>query len=150
MVAENTLAREYSLTVNTGTVAAPVWTPIRGITGISPSQSAQRTDDTDFDTDGWEDHTVVMRSRGMSVSLLYKEDPATGVQDPGQAVLVALADASGGGAKKGFQYLSAAGNGDTFTASCDLAYPGGDKTNNAAFTAELTMAGAPTVVVPTP
>lgn len=150
MTAENLLAREYDLTINTGSVAVPTWTPIAGITGISPSQSSQKTDDSDFDTDGWEAHTVVMRGKSFSVALNYKEDPANGAQDAGQAALIALGDASGTASKKQFKYVSPGGHGVTFTASADVTAPGGDKTANANFTAELTMSGAPTPVVPGP
>ena len=150
MAAEPTLAREYTLELNTGTEAVPAWTAIAGITGITPGQTTQRTDDTDFDGDGWEAHTVVMRGRSLSVSLNYKEDPSTGAEDPGQAALIALGDASGPSGKKQFRYFSAQDNGYVFTASADVAWPGGDKVANANFTAELTLDGAPTPYVPAP
>lgn len=148
MTAEPTLAREYTLEINTGTVAVPAWTPIAGITGISPAQSTQRTDDTDFDGDGWESSTVVMRGRSLSVSLNYKEDPADGTEDPGQAALIALGDASGPAGKKQFRYFSAGDNGYTFRASAEVTWPGGDKVANANFTADLTLDGAPAAYVP--
>lgn len=74
---EPVLARHYQLELNTGTSGAPVWTGISGITGINPGQSSQTTDDSDFDTDGWEAGTVVMRGRTLSVSLNYKETEST-------------------------------------------------------------------------
>jgi hypothetical protein len=148
MTAENVLAREYDLSIDTGTDAVPVWTLIGGITGITPGQSAARTDDTDFDNNGWDAHSVVSRGRTLSVALNYKEDPADGTQDPGQEALIAASEAMGTSAKKKFKYVSPNGNGVTFTASVDLAWPGGDKTANANFSAELTMSGAPTPVVP--
>lgn len=143
---EIVLARTYDLSINTGTDGAPVWTPITGIQGVTPGQTSQRTDDTDFDTDGWEAHTVVMRGRSLSVSMLYREDPSTGARDAGQAALITAADATGASARKGFKYVSPAGKGWTFKASVDLQWPGGDKVANAQVTADLTLTGAPTVV----
>jgi len=142
----NVLARTFLLSVNTGTVASPTWTPIKGITGISPAQSAQRTDNSDFDTNGWESHDVVMRGRSLSVAMNYKADPTDGSEDPGQAAVIALGDATGTAAKKQFKYVApgTGGKGHTFTASADIAWPGGDKVNNAVFTADLTVDGAPT------
>lgn len=146
---EPVLAREFDLEVNTGTDAVPVQTRIGGITNISPGQSAQRTDDSDFDTDGWEAHTVVMRGKTLSVELLYKEDGASsGAMDAGQAALLALGDATGPGSKKGFTYTSPNGREFAFKASVDIAWPGGGKVDNATFTAELTISGKPTVTEP--
>lgn len=142
-VPEPVLAREFDLKINTGTVAAPVLTAIGGITGISAGQTSQKTDDTDFGTDGWESGTVVQRGRSLSVTLNYKED-ATGAQDPGQEALIALGDAMGPSAKGNFEYTSPGGNKQAFRATCDIQWPSGDKTANAAFTAELTIDGKPT------
>lgn len=150
MASENFLAREYTLEINTGDDTTPAWTDIAGITGITPAQSAQRTDDSDFDTDGWEAHTVAMRGRSLSVSMNYKEDPTDGTEDPGQAALIALGDASGVSGKKSFRYYSPGDNGYTFTASADVSWPGGDKVANANFTVDLTLSGAPEAYVPVP
>lgn len=139
---EPVLAREFDLELNTGTVGSPVWTGISGITGINPGQSSQLTDDTDFDTDGWEAGTVSMRGRTLSVTLNYKEN-SDGDQDPGQEALIALGDASGPTGKGNFRYTSPNGNVQTFRSTVDVAWPGGDKTSNASFTAELKLDGAP-------
>lgn len=144
---EPVLAREYDLTINTGTDTTPVWTAISGITGISPSQSSTKTDDTDFDSDGWAKGTVVERTRSLSVTMNFKEAD-DGTLDPGQEALIALGDATGAAAKGHFKYVSPGGNGNTFRATVDVSWPGGDKTANAPFTADITIDGAPTAVVP--
>ena len=141
---EPVLAREFPLEINTGTTQAPTWTPIRGIQSITPAQTAQRTDDTDFDTDGWEAHTVAMRGRSLSVAMQYEIDEV-GTPDPGQEALIALGDATGRAAKAQFRYGSDdLGGVHTFRASADVAWPGGEKTANASLTAELTVDGKPT------
>jgi len=140
---EPVLAREFNLELNTGTIALPVWTKINGITGINPGQTSTKTDDTDFDTDGWESGTVVQRGRTLSVAINYKESPDDGHQDPGQEALIALGDAMGPSAKGQFRYTSPGGDQKTFRATTDIQWPGGDKTANANFTAELTVDGPP-------
>lgn len=140
---EPVLAREFDLKINTGTAEAPVLTGISGITGITPGQSSQLTDDTDFDTDGWESGTVVQRGRTLGVALNYKENE-DGDQDPGQEALIALGDATGPAAKGNFVYTSPNGNKQTFRATVDIAWPGGDKTSNATFSADLKVDGKPT------
>lgn len=140
---EPVLARDFDLKINTGTVEAPVLTKISGITGITPGQSSQVTDDTDFDTDGWEAGTVVQRGRTLSVAMNYKETD-TGDRDPGQEALIALGDAFGPAGKGRFEYTSPNGNKQAFRATVDIQWPGGDKQANAAFTAELKVDGKPT------
>lgn len=144
---EPLLAREYDLTLNTGTVLVPVWTAISGITGITPGQTSTRTDDTDFDTAGWEAGTVAMRGKSLSVAINYKEN-SDGDQDPGQAALIALSETSGPSGKGNFQYVSPNGNGYTFRATVDMAWAGGGKVDNANMSADLTLDGPPTPVVP--
>lgn len=148
MAVEPVLARHFDLTVNTGTEGSPVWTPIAGITGITPGGSSQKTDDTDFDNDGWDAHSVVQRGRSLSVAMNYKEDPDTNALDLGQQTLIDLGNQTGLDAKAQFRYLSPGGTGYIARFSVDLNFPGGDKVNNATFSADLTMDGAPTEVTP--
>lgn len=145
---EPMLAREFDLEINTGTRDNPVWTHISGIMAINPGQTSTVTDDTDFDTDGWEAGTVAMRGRSLSVSMLYKTVNGTGAQDPGQEALIVLGETSGRSAKGGFRYLDPDGNGHEFRATVDVAWPGGGKTDNANFTADLKVDGKPTPVAP--
>jgi len=147
MPIEPQLAREFNLTINTGTFGTPVWTGISGITGITPNQTSQLTDDTDFDTDGWESGTVVQRGRTLDVALLYKEDEDAEL-DPGYEALIALGDAFGPDGKGDFKYVSPNGKGFRFNATVDVQWAGGDKTSNAATSASLKVDGAPTPVDP--
>lgn len=139
---EPQLAREFDLEINTGTYDTPVWTGISGITGITPNQTTQRTDDTDFDTDGWEAGSVVQRGRSLQVALNYKEN-GDGDLDAGYEALIALGDAFGPDGKGDFRYISPNGVGNRFRATVEVQWPGGDKTANAATSATLTMDGAP-------
>lgn len=151
MAPEPVLAREWDIEMNTGTAMAPTWTPVRGVTGITPAQTSTLTDDTDFDTDGWGAGTVVQRGRSLSVAMIYKEDPDTGLRDPGQEALLALGDAIGTAAKAQFRYRSPGSNGYEFRATVDIAWPGGEKTANSTVTAEIKIDGKPTPLpAPTP
>lgn len=47
-----TLNRKWRLDINTGTYAAPVWTPVAGITDFKPSFAPTLQDDSDFDGEG--------------------------------------------------------------------------------------------------
>lgn len=147
---EPVLARSFPLEINTGTVAQPVWTKISGITGITPGQTSQKTDDTDFDTDGWEAGTIVQRGRTLSVALNYKL-AADGTEDAGQEALIALADAMGPSAKAWFKYGPAVEGGPVhyFRGTVDMQWPGGDKTANASVTAEIAVDGKPLTAPPT-
>jgi hypothetical protein len=48
-----TTNRKWWLDVNTGTTAAPVWTPVAGITEFSPGKDQTTADNADFDSGGW-------------------------------------------------------------------------------------------------
>lgn len=141
MTIDPVLARDFALDINTGTDAAPVWTPVGGITNISPGQDSQKTDDGDFDSGGRARHSVVERSDTFQVDMLYKEDD-TGTRDAGQQAILDVARLYGAAAKVPFRYVFPSGTeGVEFKASVDLPYPGGGKTDNAAWQATLTVDG---------
>lgn len=49
----STTVRKWYLDVNTGTVAAPVWTGVFGITEFKPALEPNLEDDSDFDSEGY-------------------------------------------------------------------------------------------------
>ncbi|HEU5032688.1 MAG TPA: hypothetical protein VFV01_47750 [Spirillospora sp.] len=138
---EPTIARDFVLNINTGTVTTPTWTPISGITNIAPGNDSTKTDDSDFDSNGRARSTVVERSDTLQVDLNYKEDPSTGARDPGQQALLDASKLIGTAAKKQFQYLTPGGTQYAFTASIDMNLPGGGKTDLATTSLTLTIDG---------
>lgn len=145
---EPVLARDFDLTVNTGTVGSPIWTVIPGIQGITPGGSATTTDDGDYDTDGYAASTKTEISKSLSVALLYKEDDVTGAVPAGVQAIIDASNAIGAAGKKYFKYVSPGGNGYSARFNVQANWPGGDKVNNSTMTAELTMDGAPTEITP--
>lgn len=146
-----TIARDFSLKINTGTVAAPVWTSIGGITQISPQPSTTMSDDGDFDSAGRAQSSVVERGDAFNITLNYKEDPNStpkGARDPGQQAVMDAAAAIGPAAKKEYQYATPNGWVYQFTANAEVAKPGGGKTDNASMTFTLTVDGDITETAP--
>jgi IPT/TIG domain len=82
-----TLARKWKLDVNTGSVASPVWTPVRAIGELKPNVEANMEDDSDYDSDGWESETKTALKWGLEVKVLRKVGVTSGNYDPGQEAL---------------------------------------------------------------
>lgn len=76
-----TVGKDYLLYINTGTVAAPVWTLIGGQRGASLSQSAEEIDVGHKTSGGWTDTLAGMRSWSIDLDGLIL------LQDEGIAAL---------------------------------------------------------------
>ncbi|TFV91408.1 hypothetical protein [Blastococcus sp. CT_GayMR16] len=138
------LARHLKPELNTGTTLLPVWTPIGGLNSLTFSTEKTDTDDTDFDSDGNAEHKVAQRARSISAEGFYKEDPDTGELDAGQEALVALGEAIGYDSLKTMRVTTPGGNVTEYDVSANVTSPsGGGLNDNAGFTAELTVSGAP-------
>jgi hypothetical protein len=142
-------ARLLSPELNTGTDALPVWTPIGGLNSLTFDSDKTDADTTDFDSDGWAEHMVLQRSRKISMDGFYKEDTATGDQDPGQEALIALSDAIGTDSLKGFRITTPGGNVTVYQVSADAKLTGGGLNDVSGFTCDLTVSGKP-VFTPAP
>lgn len=138
------LARHLVGELNTGTTALPVWTPIGGLTSQTFDTSKKDVDDTDFDSDGWEEHKVASRASSIKLDGFYKEDPVTGARDAGQEALIALADAVGYDSLKPYRVTTPGGNVTVYQVSAKVSAPaGGGLNDNSKFSAELTVSGKP-------
>lgn len=147
---ETYLAREHELEVNTGTFAEPDWTVVRGWTSLSPSNGADRTDDTHAHSAGWAENKVAQRSVSFSIDMQVLRD-ADGDLDPGQAHLRDLGEALGNESLGDFRYYhKPTGDGHRFYASVDIAWPGGGVNDNATASGTLEVSGKPTPVTVTP
>lgn len=141
------LVRQFKFKLNTGTVAVPVWTEIKGIDTMSPSPSKQDADTTTFDDDGVETHMTAARGLSFTISgkMAYTDAERT-TRDPGQAAAKAWAAEIGPESLKQFQivYPDAVSTTDTFFASANTTDGGGGNNDPAAFSLEVTRSGATT------
>lgn len=142
------LMRQWTVSINTGTVLVPVWTEVAGIDNVSPSRSKSNADTGDFASDGWDEHLPAGRGRSLTASGHYKEDPDTGARDAGQAACEALADEIGTDGIGQFRFESPGGNGFTCNASADITGPGGGKNDPSSWGVVVDITGKPTPLVP--
>jgi hypothetical protein len=84
-------ARGWMFQVGVG--SAPTWTPIAGITSFTynPGDKTVQTEVTDFDSQGNYEETILQRGATMKVDGRRRMDRTTGLADPGQAAIDALA-----------------------------------------------------------
>lgn len=145
---QKTLIRQWTVSINTGTLLVPVWTEVAGIDNVAPTRSKANADTGDFSSGGWDEHLPAGRGRSLTCSGHYKEDPATGARDAGQAACEALADEIGPDGVGQFRFESPGGNGFTCKASADITGPGGGKNDAASWGVVVDMTGPPTALVP--
>lgn len=94
----STINRMWALDVNTGTDAAPVWTPVRGRTEFQPNLDPTLQDDSDFDGDGWKSQTVTAQAWSLAFKVARKVTSADATAyDAGQEALRAASEAMGTG-----------------------------------------------------
>lgn len=93
----STLARKFKVEVNTGTTAAPTWTPVRAIADLKPAVETNLEDDSDYDGEGWASETKTQLKWSLEIKVGRKIGFTTGVYDPGQEALRAAATQFGQG-----------------------------------------------------
>ncbi|MFB7908111.1 phage tail tube protein [Kitasatospora sp. NPDC056076] len=91
MATSKIAARGYIFQVGVG--AGPTWTPVAGIKSFShnPGDHDAHTESTDFDSQGQYEEIVLQRGGSLKLEGLRRIDKTTGLADPGQAALDALA-----------------------------------------------------------
>lgn len=142
---DKVLSRDFKIEVNTGTIAAPVWTQINGLDddGITISASSREVDFSDANDEGLAKPVIIGRGYGVNLKGARMEASDDGTRDPGQAAVEAVQDATGYEAQLQFRISSPAAATPevlTFIASvADVnAFGGGDK---AQWTAALKVYG---------
>lgn len=91
-----TLNRKYYVDVNTGSTAAPVWTPVMGITEFQPGNDPTMTDSSDFDSEGFRSSSKTADSWTLTMTVIRKVLASTPTSyDPGQEHLRAKGAAMG-------------------------------------------------------
>jgi hypothetical protein len=88
-------ARGYIVQVAVG--ATPTWTAVAGLTTLTPNYGDHdaHTESTDFDSQGQYEEVVLQRGGSLKLEGIRRVDPVTGIADPGQAALDALAQGLG-------------------------------------------------------
>lgn len=135
------LARDLSIDINTGTEAAPVWTPIKGINSLTHSPSSSDAETTDFDSNGRSEHMKAERGDSWTLSGFALEDVATGARDPGQLAVETLGRAVGLASLDQFRLTSPGGNTATFSASAEVTTAGGGNNDPASWQAVIRSSG---------
>lgn len=76
-----TVGKDYILSVNTGTFATPVWTPVGGQRNSKLSQKADEIDVTDKTTGGWAAKLAGMKSWSIDLSglVMLNNDGCTAI-----------------------------------------------------------------------
>lgn len=136
------LVRSCTVHVNTGTDATPVWTQVKGLTEpVEHSPSTSRTDTTDCDSAGREEHLVVSRSDQFTLKGFRMEDASNGTRDAGQSAVEAVADLMGDAGLKGYKLTSPGGKTYIFKASSQVKYFGGGIGDAVPWECELQVSG---------
>lgn len=135
------LARDWVAEINTGTEASPVWTKINGIDTLTFGGDKEDADDTDFNSQGWNEHMVVERSKSLTLEGKYLEDPDTGDRDPGQEAVEDLGEKIGYDSLGQFRLTSPGGKIRIFKASVNIGDIGGGHNDKTSWSAELTISG---------
>ena len=77
----------WYLDVNTGTTAAPTWTPVNGIYDFKGAKETKTADTSDFSSDGWSSEQAVGKSWSADCKVWRKPRVASAAYDPGQEYL---------------------------------------------------------------
>lgn len=155
MAVRRFLARHVLVEANTGTVAVPVWTEVKGLTGIDHSPATERADATGFDSAGRAEHIVAQRGDAFTLNGHKLIDPDTGAGDPGQEALETAGRAMGSAAEIMIRFSVKDEAGDpisgsdryAFTVTPEVTGPfGAGGTNDVAtWSAACEVTGAPTL-----
>ncbi|PBC80110.1 hypothetical protein BX265_4946 [Streptomyces sp. TLI_235] len=91
MATSKIAARDWIFQVPIG--SGPTWTAVKGLSSFSPNfgDKVQETETTDFDSAGQFEQVVMQRGGSIKLEGLRRIDKATGLADPGQGYLDALA-----------------------------------------------------------
>ena len=147
MAVDIILTRQSTFSINTGTDATPVWTPIGGLTSLSRDNPVTTAEGNTFDSGGWDKSLKSRMGLAFNIEAKYLVDAASGVRDPGQeAVELQNAQIGTNGLKK-YQFKDGSTGGDvlTITGHVSGGFTGGGVDDNAGWSATIVANGAPVV-----
>ncbi|GGK90216.1 hypothetical protein Ppa06_58260 [Planomonospora parontospora subsp. parontospora] len=150
MALRSLLAKDWTVEVNTGTQAVPVWTPIKGLTKFAETIESETQDDSDFDSNGWGSDVVTQRKFKLECEGRRKRDTGspTFVPDPGQEAVRQAGRVVGVEANIEVRWYRKDGSPDAYQgfAAVDYKGGGGETTDLEPFAFDLLGQGEPTEI----
>jgi hypothetical protein len=139
-------ARDWTFELGDGDPAGTgeVFTQIGGITSMEITQGQQETDTTDFASAGNAEHEVMERSRNITVTGHFDENPADGTRDAGQEAVETLANAVGADSLRNLRVTSPGATTWTQLVSARLGAVGGGNNDKSSWGATFVRSGATT------
>jgi hypothetical protein len=137
----STLARKFAIDVNTGSLATPVWTRVKGVTGLSPTVDSNLEDDSDYDSDGWGSSTKTGMTWSLEISVARKVGIESGAYDPAQEFLRVAAERFGPAGSVQVRWYDRNGGPESYRGVATVAYSAEGGAYTALATATITLTG---------
>lgn len=121
------LASAWRLDVNTGTLAVPVWTQVKGMSSFKETIDSTMEDDSDFDDPEWGSDEVTQRKWKLETEGKRKRDDSSDVvfiPDPGQEFIRRAGNRVGVGSGIEIRYYRRDGAPDAWQGQVNV-QPGG-------------------------
>lgn len=147
---QSTLARKWTLEVNTGTVPSPVWTTVKGLNNLTVTDAEPNLeDDNVYEDNGFTGQTKTALSWKVEGTVMRRTDPTdVTVYDPGQEKLRALARILGPTGVAYVRYYDRDGGPEAFTGFGEVSWApqGGEPTDLESVDFTITGKGANTAI----
>jgi hypothetical protein len=147
---QSTLARKWVFEINTGTVAVPVWTTVKGLNNLTVTDAEPNLEDDNVYEDlGYTGQTKTALSWKAEATVMRRTDPTdVTVYDPGQEKLRALAKTLGPTGVANCRLYDRDGGPEAFTGFGEVTWApqGGSPTDLESVDITVTGKGAPTTI----
>ncbi|MGH3745811.1 MAG: phage tail tube protein [Micromonosporaceae bacterium] len=127
MALRSLLAKEWRLDVNTGTVALPTWTQVKGMSQFKETIDDSTEEDDDFEGEGWGSDVITQRKWKLECEGRRKRDDTTPTftPDAGQQKILDLGNIVGFEATAQIRYYRRDGSPDAWEGNASVSYKGG-------------------------
>lgn len=140
-------ARDFTWSINTGTVASPTWVAIEAQDTWDHKPSSSDADTTVFDDDGRESHMKIARGDEFTLKGKYREDPDDdGALPPSHEAMEAHGAGIGIASRKQWKYVTPGGVTKKFLATAQYTCTGGGNNDIAKWECALKVSGSITTV----
>lgn len=147
---QSTLARKWVFEVNTGTVASPIWTTVKGLNNLTVTQGEPNLeDDNVYEDAGYTGQTKTALSWKAEATVMRRTDPVNvTIYDPGQEKLRALSNLLGPTGVAYCRFYDRDGGPEAFTGFGEVSWApqGGSPTDLEQVDITVTGKGAPTTI----
>ncbi|MFD9879995.1 phage tail tube protein [Streptomyces alboflavus] len=148
---ETALARRYRLELNTGTVAAPVWSLVPGVQEFAPKVEATQQKSTTYDDEGWADSTVTELAWSIEAKLAHRCHPETRVFNAAQERLRVAAESFSAASVVHVRYYDREGRPEAYEGRALVTWEPEGGTSDDLDTVKVTIAGkGPRKSIPNP